>query len=303
LTTTAISSLRSAGASIGGNISSDGDAWISARGLVYSTSTNPTLSNTVFTIGSGTGSFSGTLTGLSPNTTYYVRAYATNGVGTAYGNEVSFTTLPTVTDIEGNTYNTVQIGNQVWMSENLKTSRYRNGGLIPNVTDNTAWSNLTNGARSYYNKDETNNAIYGKLYNWYTTQGDTLCPTGWGVPTDAEWTTLTNYLGGESVAGSKMKSIGTAYWNSPNEGATNESGFSALPAGIRHSDDSNFNSNNYYTSFWSSSSENSGVAARFFFTFYANSGFYPSNTFLSGGLTLRCIKDKNALISFPTITG
>jgi uncharacterized protein (TIGR02145 family) len=119
------------------------------------------------------------------------------------------------------------------MSENLKTSRYRNGGLISNVTGNTAWSNSTTGAWSYYNNDVSNNAIYGKLYKWYTTLGDTLCPTGWGVPTDAEWTTLTTYLGGESVAGGKMKSVGTNYWNDPNTGATNESGFSVFPGGAR----------------------------------------------------------------------
>jgi hypothetical protein len=185
-TTKAVSNISPTAASSGGNISSDGGATVSARGLVYSTSTNPTVLNTVFTIGSGTGSFSGTLTGLSPITTYYIRAYATNSVGTAYGNEVSFTTIQTVTDIDGNTYNTVQIDEQVWMSENLKTTRYRNGGLITNVTNNTAWANLTTSAWSYYDNDVSNNAIYGKLYNWYTTLGDTLCPTGWGVPTDAE---------------------------------------------------------------------------------------------------------------------
>ena len=162
-------------------------------------------------------------------------------MGTAYGNEQTFTTttlsLP-VTDVDGNTYNTVQIGSQVWMSENLKTSRYRNGGSIPYVVGNSDWQALTRGAWSNYNHDAANDPIYGKLYNWYTTLGDTLCPTGWGVPTDAEWTILTTYLGGESVAGGKMKSVGTAYWNDPNTGATNESGFSVLPGGWRRSDGS-----------------------------------------------------------------
>ena len=247
--TTSVISISSTGASSGGNITSDGGVTVSARGLVYSASTNPTLSNTVLTIGSGTGSFSGTLTGLSPNTTYYIRAYATNSVGTAYGNEVSFTTLATVTDIDGNIYNTVQIGNQVWMSENLKTSRYRNGGSIPNVTDDTAWNNSTTGAWSYYNNQDAINAIYGKLYNWYTTMGDTLCPIGWGVPTNDEWTTLTTYLGGESVAGDKMKTIGTAYWKE-NIGAINSSGFSALPGGLRYPDYS-FTDIRFTAWFWS----------------------------------------------------
>ena len=289
LTSTAMSSIASTGASSGGNISSDGGATVSARGLVYSTSTSPTLSNTVLTIGSGTGSFSGTLTGLTPNTTYYVRAYATNSAGTAYGNEVYFTTLTTITDIDGNTYNTVQIGDQVWMSENLKTSRYRNGGSIPNVTDNTLWSNSTIGAWSYYNNDETNNAIYGKLYNWYTTLGDTLCPTGWGVPTDAEWTTLTDSLGGESVAGGKMKSIGNAYWNDPNTGAINSSGFTALPGGYRNSDGS-FYIIRDYAFFWSAT-ELGFNGAWFRYLNFGNGGVDRNLNVKSVGASVRCLRD------------
>ena len=292
LTSTAMSSIASTGASSGGNISSDGGATVSARGLVYSTSTSPTLSNTVLTIGSGTGSFSGTLTGLTPNTTYYVRAYATNSAGTAYGNEVSFTTttLTTITDIDGNIYDTVQIGDQVWMSENLKTSRYRNGGQIPNVTtDNTAWGNLTTGAWSYYNNADSNNAIYGKLYNWYTTLGDTLCPTGWGVPTDAEWTTLTTYLGGESVAGGKMKTIGNAYWNDPNTGAINLSGFSVLPGGYRTSDGS-FNYIRDFAFFWSATEFYSSLA---WIRYLNNNDGNVNRNFYNKafGASVRCLRD------------
>ena len=293
LTTSSVSSITSTSANSGGNISSDGGAAVTARGLVYSTSTSPTLSNTVLTIGSGTGSFSGTLTGLTPNTTYYIRAYVTNSAGTAYGNEVSFTTLSTtlstVTDIDGNIYGTVQIGTQVWMSENLKTTRYRNGGQIPNVTDNTAWGNLSTGAWSYYNNDVSNNAIYGKLYNWYTTLGDTLCPTGWGVPTDAEWTTLTTYLGGESVAGGKMKSIGTAYWVSSNTGATNESGFSVLPGGYRSSVGS------FYVirdnAFFWSASELDFTNAWYRSLYSSNGNVYRNDFNKSGGASVRCLRD------------
>jgi uncharacterized protein (TIGR02145 family) len=289
LTTSSISSITPTSVSGGGNISSDGGTVASARGLVYATTSNPTLSNTVLTIGSGEGSFSGTLTGLTPNSTYYVRAYATNSSGTAYGNEVSFTTLTTVTDIDGNTYNTVQIGNQVWMSENLKTTRYRNGGLIPNVTDGTAWSNSTTGAWSYYNNDVSNNAIYGKLYKWYTTLGDTLCPTGWGVPTDAEWTTLTNYLGGESVAGGKMKSVGTAYWISPNTGATNESVFSALPGGYRYNDGS-FYDIRASAFFWSATEFGSSFAWNRSLSL-SNGIVYRLNDNKSLGASVRCLRD------------
>ena len=209
----------------------------------------------------------------------------------------TLSTTVTVTDIDGNNYGTVQIGNQVWMSENLKTTRYRNGGQIPNVTtDNTAWGNLTTGAWSYYNNDVSNNAIYGKLYNWYTTLGDTLCPTGWGVPTDAEWTTLTDSLGGESVAGGKMKTIGNAYWNDPNTGAINSSGFSVLPGGYRNSDGSfgNIRGNAF---FWSATESatvdawnrnlysNNGVVDRYInFNFSSYGG-------KSVGASVRCLRD------------
>ena len=290
LTTSSVSSITYTSVSAGGNISSDGGATVSARGLVYITSTNPTLSNTVLTIGSGTGIFSGTISGLTPNTTYYVRAYATNSAGTAYGNEVSFTTLSSVTDIDGNIYNTVQIGNQVWMSENLKTSRYRNGGSIPNVTDNTAWSNLTTGAWSYYNNADSNNAIYGKLYNWYTTKGDTLCPTGWGVPTDAELTILSDFLGGLNVAGGKMKATGTAYWLSQSAGTDNSSGFSGLPGGYRRGDNGSFNFIRDNAFFWSAT-ENGYNNAWFRYLHYNFGNVFRNNGSKSVGAPVRCLRD------------
>jgi uncharacterized protein (TIGR02145 family) len=258
-------------ASSGGNITDNGGSTVTVRGVVWNTSPNPTISNSKTTDGSGTGSYVSNLTALSPSTTYYVRAYATNSTGTAYGNQQTFTTTATsqtVTDIDGNTYNTVQIGTQVWMSENLKTSRYRNGGSIPYVLGNAAWAALTTGAWSNYVHDAANDPIYGKLYNWYTTLGDTLCPTGWGVPTDAEWTILTTYLGGESVAGGKMKSIGTAYWSSPNTGATNESGFSVLPGGYRNSDGSFYDVRGS-AFFWSATENDNSFAWYRFLTNYS----------------------------------
>jgi len=146
---------------------------------------------------------------------------------------------PNITDSEGNTYKTVTIGTQTWMAENLKVSKYSDGTTIPNITDNTQWQNNTTGAWAYYNNDAANNAKYGKLYNWYavskTTNGNkNVCPTGWHVPTDAEWTVLTDYLGGNSIAGGKMKEVGTTSWNSPNTGATNTSLFTGFPGGYRY---------------------------------------------------------------------
>jgi uncharacterized protein (TIGR02145 family) len=280
-------------ASSGGDITENGGSIVTVRGLVWNSTGTPTIADNKTTDGSGIGSYVSNLTALIPSTTYYVRAYATNSTGTAYGNEQTFTTTATsqpVTDIDGNTYNTVQIGNQVWMSENLKTSRYRNGGSIPYVVGNTEWQVLITGAWSYYDHDAANDPIYGKLYNWYTTQGDTLCPIGWGVPTDSAWSILTTYLGGGSVAGGKLKSIGTAYWNAPNTGATNESGFSVLPGGYRYADSfTNIRSNAF---FWSAA-ENDVAWIR---GLYSNYGSVSRDGFNSSGIksvgaSVRCIRD------------
>jgi uncharacterized protein (TIGR02145 family) len=153
--------------------------------------------------------------------------------GISAANPTSNLNGSTLTDIDGNVYQTVRIGTQVWMKENLKVSKYRNGDAISTNLSNASWSTTTTGAYAVYNNDSANNTIYGKLYNWYSsvdTRG--LCPIGWHVPTDAEWTTLENFLGGISVAGGKMKAF-SSLWFPPNTGATNESGFSALPGGFR----------------------------------------------------------------------
>jgi len=136
-------------------------------------------------------------------------------------------------DIDGNYYNTIKIGTQVWMADNLRTTKYNNNTDISLVTNDAAWAGLQTPAYCWYVNDSTNRAIYGALYNWYAISTGNLCPEGWHVPSDAEWTILTDYLGGEVVAGGKLKEAGTIHWNSPNSGATNESGFTALPGGSR----------------------------------------------------------------------
>ena len=244
LTTTVASLITQTTSSGGGNISSDGGTPITARGVCWSTSAIPTTALTTKTSdGTGTGAFASSLTGLIANTTYYVRAYATSSIGTAYGEEYIFKTATgTVSDIDGNVYYTVTIGTQVWMRENLGTTKYNDGTLIPLVTD--TWTALTTGAYCDYNNTPSNSITYGRLYNWYVVDnnaatkaasngGKNVCPTNWHVPTDTEWTTLTTYLGGENIAGGKLKETGTTRWNSPNAGATNESGFTALPGGYR----------------------------------------------------------------------
>jgi len=196
LTTTAISSITTTTASGGGNISTDGGATVTARGICWSTAPNPGIAlSTKTSDGTGAGTFSSSITGLAPNTNYYVRAYATNSVGTAYGNQQTFTTLPasnTITDIDGNIYPVITICNQVWVQKNLNVSRYSNGDPIPNVTDNLQWATLTTGAWCWYNNDSaTYAAVYGKLYNWYAVNDPRgLAPAGWHIPSESDWNKL-----------------------------------------------------------------------------------------------------------------
>jgi uncharacterized protein (TIGR02145 family) len=198
-----------------------------------------------------------------------------------------------ITDNEGNSYKTVIIGTQTWMAENLKTSKYNDGTSIPNITDDTQWSKLTTGAWAYYKNDATNNAKYGKLYNWYalsstTNDNKNVCPSGWHVPSYEEWGVLTNYLGGESEAGGKMKEEGTTNWNYGS--ATNTSLFTGLPGGSRGPNGSfdSFGTNGYW---WSSTlSGQDGTLGVFIGLNYSvNSTSYIQNR--SYGFSIRCIKN------------
>ncbi|MFN5215052.1 MAG: fibrobacter succinogenes major paralogous domain-containing protein, partial [Bacteroidota bacterium] len=196
-------------------------------------------------------------------------------------------TYGTMTDQQGNVYKTIVIGTQEWMAENLKTTIYRNGDAIANVTD-INWLNLTTGAWCFYVNNSQYDCPYGKLYNWYAVvDSRNLCPTGWHVPTDAEWTTLTSFLGGETVAGGKMKS--TTGWNAPNTAATNESGFSGLPGGRR------YNTNGYflvgYNGLWWSSSESSTTSAWLRDLYYASGTAYRYGSNKQDGFSVRCLRD------------
>jgi uncharacterized protein (TIGR02145 family) len=195
----------------------------------------------------------------------------------------------TVADIEGHIYQTVLIGSQFWMAENLRTATYANGEPIANVTDNTAWIQLSTGAWCHYSNNTVTDSIYGKLYNWYTTVDPRgLCPAGWHVPTDAEWTVLTDYLGGESVAGGKMKTI--TGWNAPNTSATNESGFSGLPGGYRNYDYGNFSNVGDYGTWWSSTESSTTDAwLRSLGCDYGFAGRISNSK--QYGISVRCLRD------------
>jgi uncharacterized protein (TIGR02145 family) len=216
-----------------------------------------------------------------------------------------------ISDIDGNIYNTVLIGAQCWTKENLRVRKYNNGRSIPfdatggSGGSSSTWNNLTIGAHTIYANDSTttpsNRTKYGYLYNWYAAKGiyttgtitsiDTgkICPEGWRVPTYADWTTLTDELGGVSVAGGKMKSVRTFYWNSPNEGATNESGFSALPGGYRTNVGS-FNGIRSDAFFWSATEDDINDAwLRNLFS--DNSNVNRSLISKSVGASVRCLRD------------
>ncbi|MEO7307422.1 MAG: fibrobacter succinogenes major paralogous domain-containing protein [Ferruginibacter sp.] len=232
VTTNAATFVTSATATSGGSVSSGGGgSQVTERGVCYSTSPNPTTANTKVPSGSGSGNFVSILRDLSGSTTYYVRAYAIKNGAAIYGSQVLFTTLinyGTVTDFDGNVYNTITIGSQVWTTSNLKTTHYRDGTFIPNVTDDMAWYDLSTGAYCNYNNNETNATTYGRLYNWFAVNdAHNLAPAGWHVASYSEWyTTLPNSLGGCNVAGKKLKD--NVLWN-----GDNSSGFKAIPAGAR----------------------------------------------------------------------
>jgi uncharacterized protein (TIGR02145 family) len=202
-------------------------------------------------------------------------------------------TYGSMIDQQGNVYKTILIGTQDWMAENLKTSIYQNGEPIATNLTDEEWQNTINsqiGAWVFYNKDSQYECPYGKLYNWYAVADPRhVCPTGWHVPTDAEWTTLTNYLGGEVVAGGKMKSTGTQYWIAPNTDATNESGFSGLPGEFRFS--SGVLLNLGYKGIWWSSSDFNTYSAWECGLDYEDDGAYQNVGDKQYGFSVRCLRD------------
>lgn len=202
-------------------------------------------------------------------------------------------TYGTMTDQDGNVYATVTIGTQTWMAENLRTTKYNDGTVIPNVTDEHNWFDLKTGAYCNYNNTINADTIatYGRLYNWYAINTGKLAPKGWHVPTDAEWTTLTDYLGGDSAASRKLREKGTTHWKCQNTGATNETGFTALPGGYRNY--------SYYGQFYEVGEDCRLWSATNFTTSSAWYRFVDCNNSDVGrygfektsGLSVRCVRD------------
>lgn len=293
LVTSNVSFITPSTAKSGGNITSDGGATITSRGVCWSTAQNPTTADIKTTDGSGAGTFTSAITGLTATTIYYVKAYATNSIATSYGDEFLFKTFTgIVSDVDGNVYNSITIGTQTWMAENLKTTKYSNGDIIGTTTPAT--KDITGeSAPKYqwaYDGNVSNVATYGRLYSWYAvTDIKNVCPTGWHIPTDAEWTILLTYLGGESVAGSKLKETGISHFTTSNTGATNESGFTALPGGM-HLDTGPFAMKGEDGGWWSSTEQSAATAYERWVTNKSGDCFKGGYT-KSVGIGVRCLKD------------
>ena len=227
----------------------------------------------------------------------------TNSITCVDNPNINFTSIGTpigkfgecIKDIDGNTYKTVTIGTQTWMAENLKVSKYNDGTPIPNVAENSQWQKNTTGAWCNYNNSDSLGKIYGKLYNWYavspTTNGNkSLCPKGWHVPTDVDWTVLTDYLGGEIVAGGKLKEVITSSWNIPNTDATNSSLFTGLP-GLFRNNDGTYESIKQLGGWWSSTESKSDAAWIRYLDNTSGVLYRIIDGDKEGGVSVRCLKD------------
>ena len=326
VSTLSAGNITDSSATCGGHVTSDGGAPVTSRGVCWSTSHNPMLNDNYVTNGSDTGSFISSITGLNANTTYYFRAFAINRAGTVYGEEGSFTTLengmsimpcpgmPTVTDIDNNTYNTVLIGNQCWMRENMRCITSPNTGA--SILQNPASGHATTERRAYYYNDDPSTCAngYGLLYNWPAAvdgwPGSSnmdlmegvrgICPVGWHIPTEAEWETLKNFVMSQSlyVCGSFNSNIAKSLaaksgWYPTNGNCypgnnlsqNNATGFSALPAGMRNTVE--FHSRSEQATFWSSS----GYTPYCFRIDNYAAGIFLPRFETDMGFSVRCLRD------------
>ena len=302
ISTNGIYSVTPTSAVISANITADEGTRITKRGVCWGTLPNPTIDNQKTVDGSGVGSFEGNLSGLIPQTKYFVRLYIESTAGIQYSDEFSFKTyFGSATDTDNNKYYSVLIGNQEWLAKNLKVTRYNNGDLIGTTTPATfdirsetnpkyQWAyNGDENSSSIYN--ESNVSAYGRLYTWYTvTDSRKICPDGWHIPDNSEWSVLIDYLGGETVAGGKLKENTNYHWENPNQGASDKVGFNAVAGGYRDPSGS-FLELLRMATWWSTTSYSSTEAplkACSFLNAIITTTNYPKTT----GCSVRCTKDK-----------
>ena len=273
-----------------GNITIDDESQLLALGICFDIYPNPTISNNKIE-GVSMGNFTLALDGLLPNTTYYIRAFAETSEGILYGYETIFKTYsgPIATDVDGNVYNIITVGNQTWMMENLKVTHYNNGDPITNIDDVAIWNNLTSGAFCNYKNSNSYASIFGRLYNWYAVNDQRkLAPNGWHVATSHDWIELDFYLGGIN-SGGQLKETGTTHWSSPNIGATNSRGFKALPGGGCFKGQG-FMDSGLTGNWWTSRNTFDGFAY-FMSIDYDNTLLERTFAPMSSGFSVRCVKD------------
>jgi len=291
VTTFDATNVEFANATLNGSVTTDNSQ--TAISFIYGENEN-NLNQSISVNSSTTYGAIATISGLNKSTVYYFAIKAVNNCGTTIGETKSFKTFEgSASDIDGNVYKTVKIGDQVWMTENLRVTHYSDGSEIPNVTEGHTWANLTSGAWCDYNNDATLGKVYGHLYNWFTVDTKKLAPQGWHVPSYEEFITLNNFVV-QPTGGGKLREAGTAHWPSPNTDATNETRFTALPNGVRSSDEhnggvGNFSYLNEAATFWTSTIITEPV-------FGMLNNFYPEAITFGGnyrqyGNGIRLIKD------------
>lgn len=313
LNITYVSEVTQASAKIGIHIISDGGNEITERGVVYDLYPNPTIDDNKVTFGAGIGFFDAEISGLTGGSLYYVRAYAVTDEGIAYSDPEAFVAVEleygSVQDSQGNAYKTVVIGNQEWFAENLRTTQYNNGDPIPNITDNSEWSALESGAYAVYNHDNIFSSAYGAIYNWYTVVDPReICPAGWDVATDAQWTTLFDYVANSAefvgaTVGKALKScrqinsplgIECAVtdhprWNShANVFGTDNYGFGGLPGGNRSADGAFYSLGS--DAFWWSSTSSDATSAWRRVMHLSQDVFNRSAVNKKQGFYVRCVR-------------
>jgi uncharacterized protein (TIGR02145 family) len=312
--TTDVKNITTSTADFGGEIIDSASSTIIELGFCWSTKCSPTIENDKLKAKINTNVFKAHIEGLIPQSTYYVRAFITNSEGTYYGEEKTFTTLDSiVTDIEGNKYRTVTIGSQIWTAENLKTTKLNDGTDIPNITDGFIWNVSTDPEYCWFKNNVEYKNVYGALYNWYTVNTNKVCPTGWHVPSDVEWTTLELYLQAngynydgtndndtDRITNNKItKSLASnTGWNSSSiEGAAgntdypsyrNKSGFSGLPGGLHHGNVTFANAGTF--GYWLSSSGQNNQSWYRSINFSSNNLYRDLNS-KHDGMSIRCVKN------------